>query len=127
MQNNHPFRRYPTIPIEGYSRSAVGGRSAIVSQLRLLCQNRKRTVIVAECYPGVDQDELRELFAPLEPAEVIHSDGLALPPAEIDILIHRDLTDDPVFGILTARRLDECPENGNRSGIRRGGVSGMPW
>jgi mannose-6-phosphate isomerase class I len=119
MQNNHPFRRYPTIPIEGYSRSAVGGRSAIVSQLRLLCQNRKRTVIVAECYPGVDQDELRELFAPLEPAEVIHSDGLALPPAEIDILIHRDLTDDPVFGILTARRLDEFFPAKNLEAARR--------
>lgn len=119
MQNNHPFRRYPTIPIEGYSRSAVGGRSAIVSQLRLLCQNRKRTVIVAECYPGVDQDELRELFAPLEPAEVIHSDDLALPPAEIDILIQRDLTDDPVFGILTAKRLDEFFPAKNLEAARR--------
>lgn len=119
MQNNHPFRRYPTIPIEGYSRSAAGGRSAIVSQLRLLCQNRKRTVIVAECYPGVDQDELRELFAPLEPAEVIHSDDLALPPAEIDILIQRDLTDDPVFGILTAKRLDEFFPAKNLEAARR--------
>ena len=119
MQNNHPFRRYPTIPVAGYQNSAAGGGNAIVRQFRLLCQNRKRTVIVAECYPGVNQEELRELFAPLEPAEVIHSDDLALPPAEIDAQIQRDLTDDPVFGILTARRLEEFFPVQNLEAARR--------
>ena len=108
MHNDHHFRRFPTIKINGYDHAAATDQDAILQHLRQLCQNRKQTVIVAECYPGVDQSELTALFSPLEPAECICSDDLALPPEEIDALIQRDLTeDDPVFGIMTARRLEE--------------------
>ncbi len=108
MQNNHPFRRFPTIKINGYDHAAATDQDTILQHLRHICQNRERTVIVAECYPGVDQCELTALFSPLEPAECICSDDLALPPEEIDALIQRDLTeDDPVFGIMTARRLED--------------------
>lgn len=107
MNNTHPFRRFPTIKITGYENAAATDNASITQRFQHLCQGRSRTIIVAECYPGVNQDELLELTAPLKPAEIIHSDDLALPAEQIDAQIQRDLTDDPVFGIMTTRRLEE--------------------
>lgn len=104
--NSYPYRRFPTIPITGQESAAVSGGDAICGRLRQVCRGEK-TVLVAECYPGVDQEELLALLAPLKPALVLHSDDLALPPEQIDAQIARDLTEDPVFGILTTRRLEE--------------------
>lgn len=101
------FRRFPSIKITGHDNAAAADSSAIQSWLLQLCKDRTKTIIVAECYPGVDQDELRQLFSPLEINIAVHSDDLALPPAEIDAQIEREITKDPVFGIMTTRRLEE--------------------
>lgn len=119
MQNNHSFRRFPRIPIDGYQDSAIGDSRSILRHFQDLCKDRSRTVIVVECYPGVNQEEVLALLAPLEPAVTIHSDDLALPPAEIDAGIQRDLTDDPVFGIMTARRLEDFFPEENLEDARR--------
>lgn len=37
----------------------------------------------------------------------MHSDDLAFEPEKIDALLAQDMTDDPVFGILTVRRLED--------------------
>lgn len=107
MNDTSAYRRFPSIAIDGYDSTVVMDSSAIGSHLSQLCQERPKTVLVAECYPGVAQDELLELFSPLKCSAVIHSDDLALPPAELDAQIARDLTGDPVFGIMTTRRLEE--------------------
>lgn len=107
MKETTAFRRFPSIKISGHDNGAASDSSAIQSRLLHLCKDRLKTVIVAECYPGVDQDELRRLFAPLETSLAIHSDDLALPPADIDAQIEREITKDPVFGIMTTRRLEE--------------------
>lgn len=119
MHNSHSFRRFPTIRVTGYDNAATADKSAILQQFRHLCQNRKRTVITAECYPGVNQEELLEILTPLEPAEIIHSDDLALSPEEVDALVEHDLTDDPVFGIMTTRRLEEFFPTENLENARR--------
>jgi len=107
MKATTTFRRFPFIKITGHDNAAAADSSAIQSRLLQLCKDRTKTVIVAECYPGVDQDELRQLFSPLEINIAVHSDDLALPPAEIDAQIEREITKDPVFGIMTTRRLEE--------------------
>lgn len=120
MHNNHSFRRFPAIKITGYENTAAADKYTILQQFRQLCHNKERIVIVTECYPGVNQIELLELFAPLKPAEIIRSDELALPPEEIDAQIERDLTDDdPVFGIMTTRRLEEFFPDENLENARR--------
>ncbi len=40
----------------------------------------------------------------LSPSLVLHSDDLFLPPEQMDTLWKRNMTDDPVFGIMTNRR-----------------------
>lgn len=100
------YRCFPTIRVHGEPGAAVSGPDAIQKRIREVIGG-KPCVLVAECYPGVDQAALLALLRPLGLAEVIHSDDLALPPEEIDKQIARDLTEDPVFGIMTTRRLEE--------------------
>ena len=67
-----------------------------------------KRVITVECYPGVDQDELLAGLAALDPALVIHSDDLAFEPEKLDAALDADLLPgDPVFGIMTVRRLGD--------------------
>lgn len=114
MQSTHSYRQFPVIRIQGYDTAAATDRDSILRQFSRLCTGRTKTVITVECYPGVRQEDLLELLSELNLTEIIHSDDLALPPETIDARIEHDLTDeDPVFGIMTTRRLEEFfpPEN----------------
>lgn len=124
----YPYRQFPTIRVTGHDGAVSAGSDAIKISLSRLRGNYgkngcgkidprksdyKKTIITVECYPGVDQEEVLSLFSPLDPVETVHSDDLALAPEDIDAQIRRDLTDDPVFAIMTTRRLEEFfpPEN----------------
>lgn len=81
------------------------GAGAIAQALGDACGTGK-CVLSIECYPGVDQQELLDGLAALHPALVIHSDDLAFEPEKLDAALERDLLpQDPVFGIMTVRRL----------------------
>lgn len=107
MDSKNAFRRFPSIQINGYNNAVTTDRNSICSQISILCQNNTKTVIVAECYLGVDQNELKRLFSSLKINTFIHNYDLALPPVEIDAQIKRELTEDLVFGIITAHQLKE--------------------
>lgn len=107
MDTQNTFRRFPSIKIDGYDNAVVTDCNSICSQISMLCTKNIKTVIVVECYPGIDQNELRMLFSELKINTFIYSDDLALPPAEIDAQVKRELTNDPVFGIMTTYRLEE--------------------
>lgn len=83
------------------------GFDEICARLAEVCRGRAKTVLTVECYPGVDQRELLQGLQPLQPALVVHSDDLAFESEKIDALLAQDMTDDPVFGILTVRRLED--------------------
>lgn len=119
MESSNTFRRFPSIKINGHDNAAATDCVSIRTQLSDCCRNREKTIIVAECYPGVDQEELRTLLALPQTDTIIHSDDLALPPEEIDAQVKRDLTDDPVFGIMTTRRLEEFYPSENLEKARR--------
>jgi len=119
MESTSQFRRFPSIKITGHDNAVVTDYHAIQSRLSDCCQDHKKTVIVAECYPGTDQEELRALLTLPQTDLIIHSDDLALPPEEIDAQIQRDITDDPVFGIMTTRRLEEFYPSENLEEARR--------
>jgi mannose-6-phosphate isomerase class I len=70
-------------------------------------QRGKRCVSI-ECYPAVYEDEIAEAIAEALPdARVIRTRDALLRPAEIEALVSRDLTDDPVFGRISGMRLDD--------------------
>ena len=96
--STYPYRRFPTIQV-GAADHAARGTDAVKQELHALCAGSSKTVVTVECYPGTDQAEILALFPHAE--LIIHADDLAIQPAELDAKIEHELTDDPVFGIMT--------------------------
>jgi len=76
-------------------------------------------VVVVETYQGVHDDDVRRLARALGAALHVRSEEALLPPAAIDAMLASDLTDDPVFGRLTCRALDELFDAGALAALRR--------
>ena len=98
---------FPRVEVDCPDARVYAGFGAIAPALAAAAGPGKAVVSV-ECYPGVDQQELADGLAALHPVLVIHSDELAWEPEKLDADLERDLLPgDPVFGILTARRLGD--------------------
>jgi len=111
--NRHAnYDRYPAIhvPVEG--PCAWRGWMAILEQIRAQVSQGAR-VIAVECYPGVLEDELAEAFSQgIQPALLLRTRDCWRPSAEIEALVARDLTDDPVFGRMNGFTIDDFAEPG---------------
>ena len=105
-QPEYPYRQFPLIPVSAPDGAAASGQDGICGLLQSGIKPGK-TVLVAEAYPGVDQDALAALLSALHPVLTIHSDDLAVPGEELDARIQRELTEDPVFGIMTTYRMED--------------------
>lgn len=103
----YPYRQFPTIPVAKSDAAVANTPAEIRAQMTQFCASREKTVVIAECYPGVRQEELLSLLAPLHPSQIIHSDELAIAPEALDAAIQRELTDDPVFGVMTTWELKD--------------------
>ena len=111
--STYPYRRFPTIQV-GAADHAARGTDAVKQELHALCAGSSKTVVTVECYPGTDQAEILALFPHAE--LIIHADDLAILPAELDAKIEHELTDDPVFGIMTTWQMkDFYPEEALRA------------
>lgn len=105
LEKTSGYRQHPTIEVDCPGAVVSQGFDEILPQLRQALVGGKKVVSV-ECYPGVDQEELLRGLMGLQPALVIHSDDLAFEPEKMDALLEQDLLpDDPVFGIMTVRKL----------------------
>ena len=100
---NYDQRPFVTVP-DG-ANACVAGWPEIADRLRglLAAHHGPRTVLVIDCYVGVDVAELcRELAMRLNPAQTIHSLDVFLPPESIERLVAPYLGgDDPIFGYLS--------------------------
>ena len=81
-----PYRRFPIIPVSAPDGAAVSGKDGIFALLESGIKPGK-TVLVAEAYPGVDQEALAALLSTLHPVLTIHSDDLAISAEELDNII----------------------------------------
>lgn len=86
------------------ANACVNGWENCAARLRQAVAQRatRKTVLVIECYPGVDEDGLRCQFQRrLSPVAVIRAADALLPAGKIDTLAAPFLGgDDPVFGFL---------------------------
>lgn len=58
MKGYGNYDKYPELKIEGFS--AWQGYEAIAEELRRRAEGKERFVIVFDCYPEVDQTEVKE-------------------------------------------------------------------
>lgn len=109
---------YPHVEVNCPEARLAEGFAQIMPMLRAAAEGKR--VLTVECYPGVDQQELLEGLTGLEPVLVIHSDDLAFEPEKLDAALEQDLLpNDPVFGIMTARRLKDFFYEDKLAEVRR--------
>lgn len=107
MNRDSNYDKYPAIrvPVEG--ECAWQGWPSILEQLRARITQGARAIAV-ECYPGVFEDAVADALSQgLRPARVFRTRDCWKPSAEIDALVARDLTDDPVFGRMNGFTIDD--------------------
>lgn len=102
------YDKFPTVTIEGYDDSAWQGWEDITRVLAAKTQQRSRTVLVIDCYPGVRLKELEENVLPrLRPALTVNAGQARQDEPAIHEMLARNLTDDRVFGVLSCHQLAE--------------------
>ncbi|WBM71294.1 class I mannose-6-phosphate isomerase [Buttiauxella sp. WJP83] len=111
----HPasYDKYPEVRVSGFDHQATQGWSAIKHMLDKQLTRTEKTVLVIDCYPGVQLDELHsQLITQLHPDLVINAGSARLSEQHLHDLLAYNLTDDRVFGVLSCHELPEffCPE-----------------
>ncbi|MBE0646359.1 MAG: class I mannose-6-phosphate isomerase, partial [Bacteroidales bacterium] len=110
MENQSNFNKFPSVVIRGPGQQIVAGWEAIGKELRsrFSLQPAEKNVVVVECYPGVDLDELTGAFSSLlKPDSFISTADLFLPEDRIRDLTWPDATDDRIFGYMTRLHLED--------------------
>lgn len=94
------YDKRPTIQVSDDDSACSIGWPAIAQELRKRLAAGGRKVIVAECYPGVDVEEVRAGFVGLFADDVmaISAERALKSPGELAELLAPWLGDDPVFG-----------------------------
>lgn len=105
------YDKFPVVNVPDSADACVVGWDAIAERLRqeIALRGSRRTVLVVECYPGVDtEDVLCRLQRRLAPALALSAAEALLPPDRIETLAEPFLgSDDPVFGFLSGLTLPQ--------------------
>jgi mannose-6-phosphate isomerase class I len=105
------YDKFPKISVPNSGGKCVAGWADCAGRLRVAFAQRsaKRTVVVIECYPGVNEAEIiEELWAALQPVLVVRSAEAMLDRESIETLVAPFLGgNDPVFGFLSGLTLPQ--------------------
>jgi mannose-6-phosphate isomerase class I len=115
------YDKLPYVQVPGGENCCVEGWGDIAERLRQAIAERDttKTVLVVECYTGVDEESvLREFQTRLLPAVSILAEDAMLSADEIDALVRPFLGDDPVFGFLCGLTLPQFFDNCKVDGLR---------
>ena len=101
------YDKHPRLPVRVGEQCAWQGWAAIIDRLRGSVQQRARRIAI-ECYPGVLTDHIEsELGQALPDCLMIRAQCAWKSPAEIERMVKRDLTEDPVFGRMNGLSIDD--------------------
>lgn len=92
------YDKSPYIPV-GTAEEVSIGAAAIAVAIRATGAQ----VVAIETYPGVRTEDLTAIVDQLQPDLVVDVAQGYRTPADLNALVEDDLTDDPIFGRLTAR------------------------
>lgn len=105
------YDKSPTIKVPDMVASAWEGWNEILARIRGDISKGAR-ILAIECYPGVfEKDLLNVLVRSLSPDRFICMSECWKKVAEIDSMIARDLTDDPVFGRMNGFKIADFADH----------------
>ena len=92
------YDKFPVVPVTQKDEDCVAGWEPIAATIQLAIGERERTVLVVECYPGVDLAEVeRELAQRLRPDVLLKTADALKDASELEAQFTDTLGDDPVF------------------------------
>lgn len=107
MQHASNYDKFPAIRMdEGLWSDCTIGWDAILGRIERQIGTQGRRVLVVECYPGVEIEELTHRLRTLNPELLVDTSQAMLPPAQIDERLKEDVTDDELFGFMTRYDID---------------------
>ncbi len=104
MIGYHNYDKYPALSVPGYE--AWEGYKAVAARLKKAISDAKARVVVFDCYPEVDQEEVCAGLATLDATWIFTDEAMLDKKAYAD-KIAPFLTDDRVFGVMNTMRLDD--------------------
>jgi len=120
------FQKFPYIEIKTDSKVYAGWEEIIAKiESHTSKINKKKKVIVIECYQGVFVDEIiREFSNRLKPELLVIAESLYWDENKIKEMVHPDITDDRIFGYLTRLQIDAYLDN-TKINQARGDISSV--
>lgn len=96
------YDKYPFIPVTQRAEDCASGWLEVMRRIAAAMPTTEKALVCVECYPGVFVDDIHRAVRDAFPAAfIIRSEEYFKSPAEIEALVGRELTDDPVFGLLS--------------------------
>ncbi len=96
MKSN--YDKFPVVQVTQRDEDCVADWRAIAHAVKAAVSGRDRSVLVIECYPGVDLAEIeRELASTLHPDVVVRAADALKDPSELEAKFADTIGDDPVF------------------------------
>ncbi|NQV01993.1 MAG: class I mannose-6-phosphate isomerase [Bacteroidia bacterium] len=128
MGNQSNFNKFPAVKVQGAEHQLFAGWDVIGAELnRAIDQlDSEKVVLAVECYPGVDQEELKTaLVRILNPEHLISSEEVFSPDDKILDLTWPDATDDRIFGFMTRLNMEDFldPENIEQVNVKISSIS----
>jgi len=102
------FQKFPYVEVKTDLKVYAGWKQ-IILQINSAASkiNKKKKVIIIECYHGVFEDEIiREFSNGLNPELLIAAHSLYRNENKIKEIVYPDVTDDRIFGYLTRLQID---------------------
>lgn len=95
------YEKYPEIKITGFEREVFDGYGEIIEELKSKIR-KTPFVLVVDCYPGVDDEEVLEALSLLKPDRLVQTAEIFKEERTIREQLKYQLTDDRVFGKMYA-------------------------
>jgi len=107
MPRKSNYDKHPCVPNSASGSECLTGWPQILERLKGLASLNK-CVACVECYPGAFERMIKNILGEgLHPSVEIFTPELLKPTAKVDTMLQRALGDDPVFGRMSAIRLED--------------------
>lgn len=107
MPRKSNYDKHPCVPVSASGSECSTGWPQILERLKSLVSLNK-CVACVECYPGAFERMIKKILGEgLHPTAEIFSPDLLKPAVKVDTMLQQVLGDDPVFGRMSAIRLED--------------------
>jgi hypothetical protein len=107
MPRKSNYDKHPCVPVSASGSECSTGWPQILQRLDGSA-NLDKCVACVECYPGTFERMIGKILGEgLRPSAQIFTADLLKPAAKVDTMLQRVLGDDPVFGRMSAIRLED--------------------